>query len=323
MIKLALFTVTYCGLWYKGPALSLEDQIVKARELGFDGLAVETKRPVALPCDLNQKRRSKVKELAESYQVKLCAVETMSNFVSPIIEERENNLCMVKEAIELAKDLEAPIVKVFAAWAGTSRYDGLGTYEFSHRLFDYKRNFVTMDKMWRWAVEGIRDVARWAEEYGIVVALQNHPPVISYGYEDALQMVKEVAMDNVKLCLDVPLFIDQSDEYIHEAVEACKEVGIVHSHYGSHAFGLDEDGVITIKRGRYRWMKAERVNYPAFIRELKRIGYDGFIASEECAPVLENHIPQGIDIVDRRVKAALRYMKTLIETGAEPEIRLV
>jgi len=53
MIRLALFTVSYCGLWYKGKALSLKDQILKAGELGFDGLSIETKRPVALPCTEN------------------------------------------------------------------------------------------------------------------------------------------------------------------------------------------------------------------------------------------------------------------------------
>jgi len=315
MIKLALFTVTYCGLWYKGEALSLKEQIAKASELGFDGIAVEAKRPVALPCDLSRRLRREVKELAHSRDITICAVETMSNFARPLIEDRENNLCMVREAIELASDLEAGIVKVFAAWPGTSRYDGFGTYDFGRRIFDFEENFVTNVQRWRWAVEGIKDVAEWAEEYGITIALQNHRPVIRPGYEDALQMVREVNMDNVKLCLDVPLFDNQSDEYIHEAVEACRQVGIVHSHYGSLEFDESSSGDI-ILRGR----GFGHVNYPAFIRELRRIGFDGFIASEECSPVLEYHEYQGIEAVDRHVRAALRYMRELVSTGTEPKV---
>lgn len=131
-------------------------------------------------------------------------------------------------------------------------------------------------------------------------------------------MVKEVNIDNVKLCLDVPLFTDQSDEYIHEAVEACKEVGIVLSHYGSQLFDETPTGEIAMKP---EWFIGNKyVNYPAYIKELKRIGYDGFLASEECAPVLENHEPQGIEIVDRHVRAALRYMKELISTDKEPKV---
>jgi len=318
MIKTALFTVTYCGLWYKGDALSLKEQIRKARELGFDGITVETKRPVALPCDLDRSVRKEVTELAYSHDIRIVAVETMSNFVSPIIEERENNLCMVKESVELAADLNTNIVKVFAAWPGTSRYDGLGTYEFGYRLFDYKNMFATRERMWRWAVQGIRDAAKWAGDYGIVIALQNHPPIIRLGYEDALQMVKETSMDNVKLCLDAPLFTDQSDEYIHEAVESCRGVGIVLSHYSSSSFDESSSGEIIMKRSQL--IGDQYGNYSAFIRELKRIGYDGFISSEECSPVLENHEYQGIDVVDRHVKAALKYMKKLIADGIEPKV---
>lgn len=318
MIRLALFTVSYCGLWYKGSALSLKEQIERAKSFGFDGISIETKRPVALPCDISKKERKEIKEYADSYGIKIVAIETMSNFVSPIIEERENNLCMVREAIDFANDLETKIVKVFAAWPGTSRYEALGTYEAAKKLFEYKTHFATCDQMWRWAVQGMRDAAKWAREYDITIALQNHPPVINFGYEDALQMVKEVNMDNVKLCLDVPLFTNQDSRYIHEAVEACKEVGIVLSHYGSSEFDEASTGEIIMKRAWY--IGYQYINYPAFIKELKRIGYDGFLASEECSPVLENHEFQGIDVVDRHVKAALKYMKHLISTDEEPKV---
>ncbi len=225
---------------------------------------------------------------------------------------------MVKESIELAADLNANIVKVFAAWPGTARYDDLGTYEFGYRLFDYKSIFATRDKMWRWAVQGIRDAAEWADAYGILIALQNHPPIIRLGYEDAFQMVKETNMGNVKLCLDVPLFTNQSDEYIHEAVESCKDVGIVLSHYSSSSFDELQSGEIIMKRSQF--IGDQYVNYPAFIRELKRIGYDGFVSSEECSLVLEDHEHQGINVVDRHVKAALKYMKKLVAYGEEPKI---
>lgn len=40
-MKLVLFTVAYGGLWYKGDTLSPRDQIIKAKELGFQGLSIE------------------------------------------------------------------------------------------------------------------------------------------------------------------------------------------------------------------------------------------------------------------------------------------
>jgi sugar phosphate isomerase/epimerase len=316
MIKLALFTVSYCGFWYKGKALSLKEQIAKAKELGFDGLSIETKRPVALPCDLDSKTRKQIKEFADSEKIKLVAVETMSNFTSPIIEDRESNLCMVQDALKMAADMDIDIVKVFVAWRGTSHYEGLGTYELGRKLAKIKDLFVTQDQMWRWAKSGIRDVAKWARDYGITIAVQNHPPVIEYGYETTLELVKEIGQENVKLCLDAPLFLDQSENYIHEAVEACKDVGIVLSHYGSPVFDELPSGEITYERDDY--IGGVYTNYAAFIKELKRIGYDGYLESEECAPALENHEFQGVDVAERHIKAALKYMKSIISTGKEP-----
>jgi len=62
-MKFALLTVTYGGLFYKGAALTLGQQITKAKQLGFDGLAIETKRPVASPLDLRKDDRQRIKNL--------------------------------------------------------------------------------------------------------------------------------------------------------------------------------------------------------------------------------------------------------------------
>jgi len=303
-MKLALFTVTYSGHWYRGCHLTLEEQISRAREFGFDGLSIEARRPVACPIDFDRERLLRIRELAESEGVEICAVETMSNFASPILEDRERNLLMVKESIRMASILGASIVKVFAAWSGITLRDGLATYELARR---YVYPDVTTLEQWNWCVEGIEEAAGWAEEYGITLALQNHGPIIKPGYESALEMVGEVGADNLKLCLDVPLFGDrQDDAYIVEAVEACKDL-IVLSHYGSWNFRETPSGeAVQMPR------EGILINYKAFLRELKRIGYKGFLASEECAPVLINHTYQGVEEVDRRVKAALKYMRKTI-----------
>jgi len=153
----------------------------------------------------------------------------------------------------------------------------------------------------------MKDCAKWTEEYDVILALQNHPPVVNYGYEDVLQMVKEVNEDNVKLCLDSPLLGRQDDEYVREAVQKCKDL-IVLSHYGSLEFDEDPSGETVRKPFQGRPL----VNYPVFIKELKKIGYEGVLSSEECSPVLENHQYTSIETVDRHVRAALKYMKETI-----------
>src|SRR5882757_4601579 len=114
-MKLALLSVTYSGLFYGGKALTLEQQVRKAKQLGFEALAIETKRPIASPIDLSKADRSRLKAVAADEGIALCAIESMSNFCSRLMEERENNLAMMRMTLELAKDLDIDKIKVFAA----------------------------------------------------------------------------------------------------------------------------------------------------------------------------------------------------------------
>ena len=51
-MKLGLYTITYLGLWYQGPALTIEEAILRARRYGYDGLEIDGKRPHGNPLDL-------------------------------------------------------------------------------------------------------------------------------------------------------------------------------------------------------------------------------------------------------------------------------
>src|SRR5260221_5560506 len=117
-MKFSLFTVTYAGLFYEGKALSIEQQVHKAKQSGFDGLAIETKRPIASPLDLSSADRARIKAVAADEGIELCAIESLSNFSSHIMEERENNLAMMQNVLKLASDLGVNMVKIFAAWPG-------------------------------------------------------------------------------------------------------------------------------------------------------------------------------------------------------------
>src|SRR6188768_181885 len=158
-MKFALLTVTYGGLFYKGEALSIEQQIHKAKELGFDALAIETKRPVASPLDLTKADRNRIKNIAADEAVPLCAIESMSNFAGRHMEERENNIAMMRMVLELAKDLGVDLVKIFASWPGIiNDEEEIAMYGQFERGNYYKRLFPADLRRWNNCVEGIREV---------------------------------------------------------------------------------------------------------------------------------------------------------------------
>lgn len=310
-MKFALLTVSYAGLFYAGKALSIEQQIQKAKQLGFDALAIETKRPIGSPLDLSNADRLRIKSLADEQGIELCAIESMSNFTSRYMEDRENNLAMMRSVLEMANDLGVNMVKVFAAWPGlVNDEEAIATYAQYDRGNYYKRLYPGELRKWKRAVEGIREVANWASDMGINLVLQNHAPVITPGYEDVLSMVQEIDRKNVKMCLDVPLFYDrQSDEYVREAVHKCKG-HLVYTHYGAWNFSESEEGE-AIQDAAPSF--GGKINYETFIRALQEMNYNGYLVSEYCLPVLKNHSIAGIEEVDRANRLALKYMKRILE----------
>jgi sugar phosphate isomerase/epimerase len=309
-MKFSLFTVTYAGLFYDGKALSVEEQIHKAKQLGFDGLAIETKRPVASPIDLSKADKTRIKAVAADEGIELVAIESLSNFCGNLMEERENNLAMMRYVLELAKDLGVNMVKIFAAWPGIINDDKPAMYGAYDRGNYFKPLFAADLKLWHRAVAGIREVSDWAADMGITLVLQNHGPVLSPGYEDVLAMTKEVDRSNLKICLDVPMFFDrQRTEYVREAVEKCSEY-IRYSHYGAWNFSESENGEVVLDPAPNHGGK---INYEAFITALYKCGYDGYLTSEYCLPVLRNHKLCGMEDIDEATRRGLRYMKQLLQ----------
>jgi sugar phosphate isomerase/epimerase len=313
-MKFGLLSVTYSGLFYDGPALSVEQQIHKAKELGFDGLAIETKRPVASPIDLRAADRARIKAVAADQGIALCAIESMSNFTSRLMEERENNLAMMRAVLDLAKDLGVSLVKVFPAWPGIiDDEEATAMYAPYERGSYHKRLYPPDLRKWHHAVNGIREVAAWAADMGITLALQNHAPVITPGYEDALSMLQEIDRPNVRLCLDVPLFYDrQSDAYVKEAVRKCGP-HIAYTHFGAWNFSETDKGEVVQDVAP---SSGVLINYDAFVGGLHQIGYDGFLVSEYCLPALERHKLAGVEHVDRATRHSLDYMKRVVRRTA-------
>lgn len=307
MMKVGLYTISFAGVWYDGPALPLDAILRRTKEMGFDGVEIGARRPHANPMDLDEKARAFIREQAAEAGVEIPAVASYNNFASPVLEQRENELLMVREQIKLAHDLGAPVLRVFAAWRGITLRDGHGTYEMTRRYWEQGYPDVTSLERWSWVRECLREAADLAGEMGVTLALQNHEPVISR-YSDMLAFVREVDSPALKACLDCPLLVRQDDEYVMSAVRATGDLQ-VHSHFGGE---FEEENGEAVQR-RIRHMNRALINYPAFVKALEEIGYDGYLCYEFCHPCLgPNHELLGLDEVTRQVDLAGRYMRTLV-----------
>jgi sugar phosphate isomerase/epimerase len=314
MMKVSLYTVSFTAAWYNGPALSLEEVLKRAKAMGYAGVEIGAKRPHASPMDLEAKARERIRKQADALGLEIPAVAGYSNFASPILEQRENELLMAREQVKLARDLGVPLLRVFAAWRGITLRDGRATYEMTRRYWQTAFPEVIALEQWRWCKECLRELADFAGEMGVTLALQNHEPLIR-GYEDVLDMVREVNSPALQACIDAPLLHQQDDASVQKAVWDTGERQ-VHTHFGGEFEEVNGEAV----QREIRFSRRGLINYPAFIAAMKGIGYTGHIAYEFCHPCLnEQHELEGLAEVERQVELACRYMTTLIaRTPARP-----
>src|SRR5919107_1335181 len=115
-MKLGLYSITYLGVWYRGPALTLEQVVDRAAEFGYQGMEIDGKRPHGNPLDLTPSRCRELQRRATDAGVPIYAVAANNDFSSPIPEHRESQLIYMRDLIRMTAELGARTLRVFAAW---------------------------------------------------------------------------------------------------------------------------------------------------------------------------------------------------------------
>ncbi len=297
-MKIGLYTITYLGIWYKGDAIPLKELMRFAKKEGWEGIEFDTKRPHAAPMDLSDDDRNELRDLAGELDLPISAVSPNCDLSSPVPEHREAMICYVRECIKLARDLGSPICKIFAAWPGVAVKNGLGDYKYTRSIPD---PFQDWDR-WGLAWDGIKELSKFAEDQGILLALQNHGPVVR-GYQDVLTLIEGINSPAFKACMDIPLEHDNKNS-AEWAQKIVRETGpnMVHSHYNGE-FERDDDGQVRLM--------GQGVAYGPFVKALIDSGYEGFMNWEFCHPAMENGQRAGIEYVHKHTRMALEYMKQI------------
>ena len=310
-MKVGLYSITYLGVWYDGPALTLQEVMARARRLGYDGIEIDGKRPHGNPMDLKGRERDKMRAILERERMEIPCLAGNNDFSSPIPEERECQLLMVREQARLAADLGAKVVRLFAAWPGIVMHNGQATYDFGRGAFyNFERQhpYTTWLERWNYVKDCLKEAASFGEEFGVVMALQNHAPLIRH-WKDCYDLVREVNSPWLKVCLDLPILGNFEPEYVRQAALTVGALQ-VHSHFGGE-YSRDASSAV---QQRQLDFNRPLPDYAHFIKLMRQIGYDGYFCFELCHPILnEAHEPQGMDYVDNQVKLAREFMSKLFD----------
>jgi sugar phosphate isomerase/epimerase len=300
-VKIGLYSITYGGVWYRGDALTLEQVIERARKFGYQGVEIDGKRPHGNPLDMPQARCEQLRKLARDEGIEIYAVAANNDFSSPIPEHRESQLVYTRELMRMTAGLGARTMRVFLGWPGVTLLpEGGGRYDLAQAVWKAEHKDFSEEQTWTWCRESLEEAARLAGDFGIVLALQNHPPVINKGYIDALRMVREVGSPHLKICFDARLEHSLNETEVRKAVN---EVGELQTlwHYGGE-YDRGADG-ITVK-GDEKCL-AEMLG-------LLDIGYQGYAGFELCHPLpVVNGQTVGLEFVDKNAQLAAEYMRAI------------
>ena len=298
-MKVGLYSITFLGVWYRGEALSLEEMIKRAKNYGYEGIEIDGKRPHGNPLDWPTKRCKELHSVSDGEGIEIFGVAANNDFSSPVPEYRECQVAYVKELIRMTSDLGAKTLRMFLGWSGVTKHPQLAQYATARDIWNYTHEEFAEEEIWAWCREGMAESARYAEDAGVILALQNHAPVIR-DYKDVLRMVEEVNSPNLKVSLDVPIMVDKRPENIQRAAKAVGNLQVL-SHFGGE-YERDTDG--KVKGAEF---------YPLFVRAMHEIGYSGYLSYELCHPLpVVNGQTVGIEYAEKNAQLAGEFMRGLI-----------
>lgn len=295
-VKTCLHSVSYAGFWRGQERLSVDEFLVKAKELGYGGVMLVAKRPHVSPHDYDKEARARLKSQIDSLGLKLVALAGYTDFTAgidkPGIPNAEIQATWVGEIAELAKDLGTDMVRIFTG---------------------YERPGIPYDKQYSEVVEGLKMSGKLAAKYGVTLVVQNHHDIALH--HDAMYwLLKEVNMPNVMAGWDAwsPVLEGLSLEEQRESIVKMKPylVNTIVADYVTHP-RFTYQNELTNYKAEQPVMRAVPVgqgiiDYKNWFAALREIGYQGWVVYEMCE-VLDGG--GSIENLDKTAKIFLEYMK--------------
>lgn len=295
-VKTCLHSVSYLGIWRGQTPLSVDEFLVKAKELGYEGVMLVAKRPHVSPHDYDKVARAKLKAKIDSLGLTLVGLAGYTDFTAgidkPGIPNAEIQAAWVGEIAELAHDLGTNMVRVFTG---------------------YERPGIPYDKQYGEVVSGLKMAGKLAAQFGVTLVVQNHHDIALH--HDAMYwLLKEVNMPNVLAGWDAwsPVLEGLSKEELRRSILKMKPyiVNTIAADYQAHPRFTYENN-LTNYSAQQPVMRAVPmgqgiIDYKTWFATLKEIGYQGWVVYEMCE-VLDGG--GSIENLDKTARIFLDYMK--------------
>jgi len=295
-VKTCLHSVSYSGIWRGQALLTVDEFLVKAKELGFDGVMLGAKRPHVSLIDYDDAARKKLRARIKELGLELVCIAGYNDFTAGIdktgVPNVEIQAIYIGELARLARDLGTNMVRIYTG---------------------YERPDVPWDKQYAMVVEGLQMAGKIAAGYGVTLVVQNHHD-IAVNHVTMKWLLDEVNLPNVKAAFDCwsPTLQGLSSEEMKEAIYMMKPY-IYHTTVADYEKlprfkyeSLNTNYVSLLSQLRAVSVGEGFLDYKTFISTLKEIGYQGYITYEMCEVLRGGG---SVENLDKTAKAFLDYVK--------------
>jgi D-psicose/D-tagatose/L-ribulose 3-epimerase len=226
----------------------------KCKGLGFDAVEI-------IPFDADGFPAAKVKAAAADLGLTIntgYGMPDQYNIISPDPSIRRDGIQFAKKLIDLSNE------------AGSKILTGL-----IHCGWGYLTGKMPTADEWKWGVEGMREIAGYAQETsGLVMGIETVNRFESHLINtaaDAVRFVRDIGLPNVKVHLDTFHMIREENDFPAAVRATGSYVGYVHACENQR--GIPGTGMVP-------WVP--------FFEALRQIGYDGCVTIESFDPGLES-----------------------------------
>ncbi len=161
--------------------MNLDDLLTFCAEHNFDGVDLTGYYFPNYPQVPTDDYIYHIKRKAHLLGVSISGTGVRNDYTNPDPQKRKADVQLIKNWIEVASKLGAPVIRVFAGV--------LNPKEFS------------WDEIAKWMVTDIRECVEYGQKHGVIVAIQNHNDFIKTA-DEAIKIIEMVNMEWFGLILD-------------------------------------------------------------------------------------------------------------------------
>jgi sugar phosphate isomerase/epimerase len=172
-------------------SMNLDDLLDFCAEQNFDGVDLTGYFFPNYPQVPSDEYIYHIKRKAHLLGLEITGTGIRNDYTNPDQEKRKADVQMIKQWIEVASKLGAPVIRVFSGVIRPKEY--------------------TWDQIATWMVKDIRECVEYGQKHGVIVAIQNHNDFIQTA-DDVIKIMKMVNMEWFGLILDVGSY-HQGDPY--------------------------------------------------------------------------------------------------------------